>query len=307
MPLSKTDKVRARQLVALALLTSSVWLSATPAKADFCQVAKVRDYEKPLKRLPRVPAPPFDDRLDFAPARTFLGRYSPGPLQVGPGQRGFTINFSPEETSPQPSRQLNWQIAASLVALDRSGDPIGKPKVIEKRVKRLRPDSERYRGLDFSFAVPGKPALYRVELVFENKAGKRIARFGENFRVLKPSLDVDLILNGTTFRRGEFLRASLVNRGAGFLGFGLGKSIEYWDGATWTTPPVKFPGVGGPVPAIGLTAGPGEKHSCWSTTIPPDATPGTYRFRTNADYSPSAPFRRPVTPLDPSAEFSVTE
>lgn len=307
MSLTRMGKVRSRQLVALALLTSSVWLSATPARGDFCQTGKVRNYEKPLKRLPPVPAPPFDDRLDFAPARTFIGQFSPGPLQVGPGQRGFRLSFSPYEESPQPSRRLNWQITASLVTLDRSGERVGKPKRIEKRVKRLRPDSENYHGLDFSFDVPGKPALYRVEMAFENSGGKRLARFGENFRVLEPSLDVDLVLNGTAFHRSESVQASLVNRGVGFLFFGLGKAIEYWDGATWTAPPVKFPGVGGPVPAIGLTAGPGEKSSCWSATIPADAMPGTYRFRTNADYSPSAPLRRPVTPLDLSAEFTVTE
>lgn len=303
MSLSRMGKVRLRQLAALALLTSSVWLSGTPARADFCQTGKVRDYEKPLKRLPAVPAPPLDDRLDFAPAGTYLGHFNYGPLQVGPGKRGFDLNYSPYEGSP-PSRRLDWQITSRLSMVNRSGARIGPPRTIEKYVKRLRPEGEG--NLSFTFEVPGKQALYRLEIVFENKAGRRLARFGENFRVLQPSLDVDLILN-ETYRRGELVRPWLVNRGVGFLFFGLGKAIEYWDGATWTAPPVKFPGVGGPIPAIGLTAGPGETRSCWGTTIPADATPGTYRFRTDVDYSPSAPFRQPVTPLDLSAEFTVTE
>lgn len=283
----------------------SVWLSAAPAKADFCETSKVRDYEKPLRGLPRVPAPPFDDRLDFAPARTFIGRFSPGPLQVGSGKRGFTLNFSPDPANPQPSRQLNWRITASLVPLDRSGDPTGKPRKIERHVRRLRPDGEKYGGLDFSFAVPGKPALYRVELVFENKAGQRLARFGENFRVLRPSLDLDFFLNGTSFRRGETVQAWLVNRGVAALFFGLGKRIDYWDGTTWTVPPVKFPG--GPIPAIGIGIGPGVKTTCWSTTIPADAVAGTYRFVKDVEYSTSAPFGPSGNSLDLIAEFTVGE
>lgn len=304
MLLNRTGKARTRQLIALALLSSSAWLSADIAKADFCQTAKVRDYEKPLKRLPRIPAPPSDGQLNFAPRGASLGGLTSAPLQVGPGEAGFVLTFSPKDENPGPSRRLNWTIGASLVKLNRSGKAIGKPKRIERIVKRLRPVDLNYIGLKFSFDVPGEPALYRVEITFENSAGKRLGRFGDNFRVLKPSLDVGLTLDGTTYRRGELVRASLVNRGVGYLFFGLGKAIEYWDGASWTAPPVKFPG--GPVPAIGLAAGPGEKHSCWSTTIPADATLGTYRFSTDVDYSPSAPGGRPTTRLQPSAEFTVT-
>src|SRR5689334_1290660 len=185
MLLSKTGKARTRQLVALALLSSSVWLSAATAQADFCQTGTVRDYEKPLKRLPAVPAPPFDDRLNFAPAGTYLSRFTYGPLQVGPGKRGFDLSYSPYEGSP-PSRRLDWQVTSRLFTVNRSGARIGRPRTIEKYVKRLRPEGEG--NLGFAFEVPGNPALYRLEIVFENKAGRRLGRFGENFRVLNPSL-----------------------------------------------------------------------------------------------------------------------
>lgn len=293
--------------VLVALVAGLSAGSSSAEAADFCDTEKIHDYAKPLKRLPRIPAPPFDGPLDFAPSRTFIGLYSPGPLQVGPGKRGIALNFSPYEESPKPSRRLDWQITSRLVKLDRSGRRIGNPREIEKHVKRLWPDSEKYHGLDFSFDVPGRPASYRYEISFSNSGSRRLARFGENFRVLKPSLDVDLVLNGTTFRRGEAVRAWLVNRGVAFLGFGLGETIEYWDGTIWTAPPVSFPGSGKPVPAIGLSAGPGEKTSCWETTIPANAVPGTYRFGKNVDYSTSAPFNHPSTPLDLSAEFTVTE
>lgn len=288
-------------------MSSSAWLSADIAKADFCQTGKVRDYEKPLTRLPRIPAAPSDGTLNFAPRGTHLGRLTSAPFQVGPGEAGFVLTYSPKDENPGPSRRLNWTIGASLVKLNRSGKAIGKPKRIEKNVKRLRSIDLNYTGLEFSFDVPGEPALYKVEITFENSAGKRLGRFGDNFRVLKPSLDVDLALNGTVLRRGELVRASLVNRGVGFLFFGLGQAIEYWDGAAWTAPPVKFPNSGKPIPAIGIALGPGEKATCWEEPIPANAVPGTYRFRTNVNYSPSAPGGRPMTRLEPSAEFTVTE
>jgi hypothetical protein len=288
---------RLHGLGALALLTSSLWLCAAPAKADFCESQVIRDYAKVLDRLPAIPSPPLDEHLDFAPARVFLNHRTSGPLQIGRAERGFTLVFAPYEEGDSASRRLDWQVTSRLVKLDRRGHRIAAPRTIGKHVKRLR-------AVDFDFEISGKPAVYRLEIVFENGRGERLARFGEYFRVLRPSLDLDFFLNGTTFHRGEQVQAWLVNRGVAILSFGLFKTIEYYDGATWTNPPVPFPG--GPVPAIGLAIGPGVKTSCWKTTIPTDAAPGVYRFATEVDHSTKAPFSSP-NPLDVSAEFTVVE
>jgi len=285
----------------LALLTSSVWLSAAPAKGDFCETSVVRDYARPLKGLAPLRQPPLDEHLDFAPARVFLNRHSSGALQVGPGERGFLISFSPYSEGNSASRRVGWQVTSSLVKIDRRGRPLESPQTIERHVKRVPADA----GVDLGFQVPGKPAIYRLEIVFEGADGKRLAKYGESFRVLRPSKDVGLVLYGSTYRGGEFVRPWLVNRGVAYLSFGLGKAVEYWDGATWTAPPVRFPDVGRPIPAIGLGLGPGERSACWGTTIPPNATPGLYRFSTEVDYSTNAPFGRPATPLGLSAEFTV--
>lgn len=292
-----------RRLLVLALLTSSVWLSAAPARGAFCDTTTVRDYAKALKGLPPVPQPPVDEHLSFAPARVFLNRHARGPLQVGPGERGFVLSFSPYSEGNSASRRVGWQVTSRLVKIDRRGRPLEPPQTIERHVKRVPAEA----GVDFGFEIPGEPAIYRLEILFEGGSGKRLARFGENFQVLRPSKDVGLVLYENTYRRGEFVRPWLVNRGVAYLSFGLGKAVEYWDGVTWTAPPVRFPDVGGPIPAIGLGLGPGERSACWGTTIPPNATPGLYRFSTEVDYSTSAPFGRPATPLGLSAEFTVTE
>jgi hypothetical protein len=297
--------MRLAAIALAAVLVLSLPGSAGRAEANgFCDDEVIRDYTKVLKRLPRVPAPPLDDRLNFGPSRVFVGRANLGPLQLEGGERGYVISYSPYEVDPAPSGRLDWRVTSRLVKLDRRGKPLGKPQEIKKNVKRLWPNQGNYDGLEFIFDVPAKPALYRQEVVFENASGRRLGRFGENFRVLRPSLDVGFLLNGTAFRRGEVVRAWLVNRGATFLSFGLGEQIQFNGGTGWTHPPVAFPS--GPVPAIGLGIGPGVRTTCWSTTIPSDAALGTYRFVKTVDYSSQAPFGRGI-PLELSAEFTVTE
>ncbi|HEY6145150.1 MAG TPA: hypothetical protein VIV13_02660 [Solirubrobacterales bacterium] len=256
----------------------------------------IRDYTRVLERLPAIPPPPLDERLDFAPAQVVLNHRSSGLLQLGHEERGFALAFGPFEEDGSASRRLDWQVTSRLAKLDRRGRRVGPLRTIEKHVKRLR-------AVDFDFEISGKPAIYRLEIVFENSEGERLARFGEYFRVLRPSLDVELVLDGTTFRRGDTVRASLLNRGVAILSFGLFKTIEYNDGAAWTTPPVPFPH--GPVPAIGLVIGPGVKASCWKTTIPTDAAPGVYRFATEVEHSSRGAFGG--SPLDLGAEFTVVE
>jgi hypothetical protein len=294
MFLSRRGRVQLRVLGALAL-AASLWLSAAPARADFCDSQVIRDYTKVLTRLPAIPFPQHE-HPSFAPAQVLLLHHGSGPLQVGPGHRGFTLIFAPYEEGNSASRRLDWQVTSRLVELDRRGHPVGLPRAIERHVKRLR-------SADFDFRVSGKPAIYRLEIVFENESGKRLARYGGYFRVLRPSLDVDFLLNGTIFHRGEQVQAWLVNRGVASLSFGLGKTIEYNDGTAWTNPPVAFPG--GPVPAIGLSIGPATKTSCWKTTIPTDAATGVYRFAAEVNAALKAPGES--RPLDLAAEFTVVE
>jgi hypothetical protein len=298
LPLLLSGKrLRRRGIVAsvIAAVLASLG-TATPAAADFCDSQVIHDYTKVLERLPAIPSPPLDEHPDFAPARIFLSHHTFGPLQLGRGKRGFELTFGPSEEGSSASPRVNWQVTSRLVKLNRRGRRIGRPRMIEKHVTRLR-------AVDLDFEISGKPAIYRLEIVFENGRGERLGRFGEYFRVLQPSLDVDIFLNGTTFHRGEQVQAWLVNRGVAVLSFGLFKTIEYDDGGTWTNPPVAFPG--GPVPAIGLAIGPGVKTSCWTTTVPSDAALGLYRFATQVDHSTKEVFGS--NPLDLGAKFTVVE
>jgi hypothetical protein len=286
-----------RSLAVAAISALALLATEAPASADFCESEVINDYAKPLKRLPKLPSPPVDEHLGFGPSRVYLGNSGYGPLQLGPGQRGFHLFFG-QATSA--SKRVGWLVTARLTKLDRRARALAPPQVIERSVKRVPGGT----GLDFSFEIPGKPAIYKVEIIFENGAGERLARFGEYFRVLRPSLDVEFVLNGSAFHRGDRVTAYLINRGVSFLSFGLEKTIQYYDGTSWVTPPVPFSS--GFVPLIGLGIGPGVKTTCWDVTVPAEAPLGTYRFMKTVDHSTRPPFSR-RSPLELSAEFTVTE
>lgn len=251
----------------------------------------IRDYKAFLDNLPPLPPVPFDARLPFAPERVSFGSLGPGPLQAGYGIRGFRLSYHPHEgEAAGPTPQLGWHVVATLTSIDRFGRALAPPQTIEQHVDRLWPAGPGGAGeVRWAFAIPGEPAIYRLEIVFENENGERLAAFGEYFRVLKPSVDFRFSLNKKKFRPGQTVVAKLSNYGVTSLAFGLGKTVEYHNGTSWTKPPVEFGN--GIVFPVRLFADPGTSKSCWSVTIPEKAPPGRYRLGTSIDV-----LKRPVPP-----------
>jgi hypothetical protein len=274
-------------------------LRPPPAAAAFCSSQVIHDYTKVLDRLPPVAAPP--ERPHFAPSGVYLGEPGvDGPLQLGAGERGFRLSYLPRTEPPVPTQRLEWRVTSRLVMVDRNGRRLGEPQKFEKRVKRLWPTRNGYDSRDLIFEVPGKPALYRMEIVFENERGKRLARYGEYFRVLPRSEDFHLALDRTEARAGETVSATLVNRGGAFLFFGLASQVQYNDGTAWVPAP-QFPR--GEIPLIGFRLGPGESKSCWSATVPPESPSGKYRFVVRADRTWS--WSSPPKSVEVAAEFDI--
>lgn len=262
---------RSRNLSALALLAGAVIaISAHPAQADaetLCQRGVVHDYEKSLKRLPSLRSAPSSEHLPFAPRNLFFYRVGHGPLLMGGGEVGYSLYL---ESARHPGGQAaGWLVTAKLAEVDHQGRNVAK-----SRWRRLRiansPFSQR-----LAFRVSREPALYRLEIVFRNRSGKKLARYGEYFRVLESEIDANLVLPTTVFRPGELVVPRLVNRGTEPLFYGLHYTIESFDGTQWVTAKITPTG---PVLAIGISSGPGEWASCWQFRIPPDAAPGLYRF-----------------------------
>jgi hypothetical protein len=274
--------------IALSAICAAVLVGLpqpTSATAAFCESRIVRDYAGFLRNLPPLTPRPMAERLPFAPERVFFGGLSGGPLQVGWGIRGFSLSYSPNEPeADKPSPELNWHVTATLTSIDRQGQPLAPPQTIDQHIDRLWPRGAGGAGeVRWDFYIPGGPAIYRLEIVFENSNGEQLAAFGEYFRVLRPSVDFRFSLNKKKARPGQTVRAKLSNYGVALLAFGLGKTIEYHDGTSWTEPPVEF--YSGLVSAIRLGLSPGTSKSCWSATIPENAPPGRYRLATRVEVS----------------------
>jgi hypothetical protein len=263
--------------------------------AGFCETGVVRDYLKPLQEMPALHEVPATNNLPFGPTGVFLGERAIGPIVAGSSTVGFSLSFGSRTLKPSP--RLDWTVVARLVRVARGER--ARRALARRREHVVRLGSRGRRR--FSFRLPGRPSLYRFEIEFRNRAGRRLGRFGRYLRVLRPRRDARLTLERTSFQPGDTVSPRLENYGTESLLYGLEYAIESYDGATWARAPFDRPR---PVPLIGLRTGPGEAASCWSFTIPSDAPPGRYRFawsgRTSRETIPSHNGR-----LRLSAEFWV--
>lgn len=277
------------------------FVSTSQAGAAFCETGIVHNYLKPLERMPEVRQAPVDQHLPFGPFRVFLGHTNRVPLQVGSGELGFHLSYSPFHLHKHFSPRLDWLVTAQLTRVDRRGRSIELLGRIKKQVKRLRSSDDRPRDtLHFSFEV-SNPALYRVEIAFRGRSKEMLARYGEYIRVLRPRFDAQLALDRSSFRPGEVVSPRLENYGTESLFYGLDYSIESYDGVSWTPAPIKASGI---VPAIGLGTGPGGAASCWNFRIPMDAPPGLYRFVREVEHAAGL-FGHRGEPIALTAEFDI--
>lgn len=278
-------------IAALALGTSAA--QAYP----FCETSVVHDYSQPLQDLPDLRPPPREREVPFGPGNFFLDSVGQRPLIFESERVGFTL-FHGRVPGGVVRPRIDWLVSSKLARVDRRGQVVEPTGGIVKHVTGLGSSD----GRRFWFQLPAHPGLYRLEIVFENHAGKRLARFGEYIRVLRHTpIDARLTLDDTTFTPGQTVSATVENYGTGVVSFGLGERIEVFDGSNWINSSIDPPGS---VPLILLWAGPGEAASCWDFSIPSDAPPGLYRFVVEADHSYQRPPGR-RTPLLLTSDFQI--
>jgi len=299
----------ATALTVLAVLVLSGWVSApTAASAGFCETEVIRNYVKPLERLPKLRGLPAGAELPFGPKGLSLRRKGgEQPLLFESKEVGFTLSYKRSEGGvPRP--RLDWLVTTSLVRVDRRGRTLRLMASSHRGVTRPGPRvprTEKGSHTPFRLSFDFEPGLYRLEIVFEDRAGQRLGRFGEYFRALRPKREAPRFsLNGTIFRPGDTAIARVENYGGGWLTFGVGYAIEFFDGSNWA--PVQLPFDA--VPAIKLGAGPGVSASCWRYPIPGDAAFGLYRFVETVEQHPGVkapPVSSYGTPFTLTAEFQV--
>jgi hypothetical protein len=267
-----------------------------PAQAaDFCKKGVVHNYSKPLEEMPPLRSVPLTSDLPFGPAGLFISERATGSIVSGKTAAGFSLSFGSNAQRPTP--RLDWTVVARLVRVARRERA---KRLLQSRVAhlvRMEPGEMRR----FAFRLSGRPSLYRLEIEFRNRAGRRIGRFGRYLRVLGSSKRARIVLARRSFRPGATVSPRLENYGTESLFYGLGYSIQLHDGASWVRSP-SFPPR--PVPAIGLRTGPGETAACWKFTIPRDAPPGRYRFVWNG-WSIKEAIPRRGARLTLTAEFQI--
>lgn len=277
-----------------AAIAIAAVLPASAAASGFCETSQVHNYEKPLEGMPPVRPSPETQKLPFGPGNIFFGSRGPGPLAIGSEEVGYSLDYTRIATHPSGKR-LDWLVIAKLDQVDAEGH-------VQKRVA-----FDQVNGLRFpskhtlAFPLSARPALYRLEVVFRDGSGQRLGRYGEYVRVMRSRPEAHLVLSQSAFRPGELVAPRLENKGTDRLFYGLGYSIEEFDGTGWSRASISPTGA---VLLIGLWSGPGEAASCWRFVVPTDAAPGKYRFVLSVDAYRGAA-REHSEKLALSSEFEI--
>jgi hypothetical protein len=257
----------------MALLVVGHWVNGSaPAgvDSDFCSRPVVRDFEKPFDRMPRVHEPPFSGELPFAPSRTYLHQprsqvlVTDEYMQIG---YAFGVDQGPDRTFA-----LNWLVSGRLFKVNGRGESI--KALTDKKWSIGTVSDEEFGDLAFRFGLPSGEGLYRVDLIFRKDNGRVIGRYGQYFRVVRPTVSVRLALSQQSARSGEAIFLRIENFGTTAVSYAEPFYVERFNGTGWVPYPL---GYAWHRPIFRIRGGLAGK--CQSFPIPSDMPSGLYRFR----------------------------
>lgn len=220
----------------LAMLFSALVLIAMPSGASavayeepspFCEGETVRDYLAPLKRMPVLHSPPKDERIGFGP-KSVVFRRTPS-LIVGKGSVGYTLSLHRRAPSAHP----RWEITTTLSKVDWQG----RVTEVVDRTQRLVLAIGREPNVEASFDVGGRPAVYRLTVVFQSKSGRKLGGYGFYSRVVPVTKHALLSLNSDAYAPETTVFGRLENFGTDPIFFGAPYAIERLEGSTWVRAP----------------------------------------------------------------------
>jgi len=267
---------------ALALATSS----HAPPVADaidmqtygkpFCKGQKVRDYERPLNRMPPVRHPPLERDLPFGPRNMSI--YESAFSRVIVGRGGFGYAFFDETYGVRKEVRLFWDVTATLSRISRRGRVLRQIDSTRQSFGVVR----QIDDLSFWLDTPSGPALYRYDIEFwDSRSGELLGAYSEYLRVVRPRFRVGIAVHRSLLRPGGLALARVENRGTLWASFGLPYSVQRYEGGAWTGVPLFVRRPGEPQaawPLVGISMHGGQTGWCMAYRIPADAEPGRYRF-----------------------------
>jgi hypothetical protein len=276
-------------LAGLAMLVGAISTSQVAAaepEPAFCASKTLHDYLAPLKRMPKLRELPFRARREPLFRGVRIGASDPS-LAVGGGRAGYQLQW---DTNPK------WDVTVTFARVNWRGKVV---QWIGERHLRLGALAPALIG-EPNFAMPGKPAAYRSTLVIRSHSGRKLAEFGNYYRVIRPTVHARLAPSATAYRPGATLFARVENTGAAFVLFGEEFFIEKLEGEAWA-PAAEAPGPF-PMPLYFVAPGTTSGH-CTVFPIPASMPTGKYRLSQEAVISwPTQPRQlRPTL----HAEFDV--
>ena len=262
-----------RLATAFTVLACGGWtLGPLPAAegAEFiCGDRVLTDYAQPLDGLPanRLPG----ESLSFAPRGVELRAGRSVVVDGEPIAYTLALNRPEFGNGPRPA-ELDWALALRLDAIDRRGRPTAEAERRRWRIGNLSSSELQYE-------LQADPGLYRISVRIRKLGGPVLARYRQFVRILPLRWDLSVsIRGGGSFRPGDTVAARIENRGthAVVLPTGSGLKLERLEGGTWTAiVPEQSPSAMFEDPRF--LAG-GRASGCSFLVIPPDSTPGQFRF-----------------------------
>lgn len=163
-----------------------------------------------------------------------------------------------------------------MTRIQANGESVGRERVRHRTVVRPHEGT-----IDLSFSVSARPALYRVEIEFENMSGKRLGRYSQYFRVVPIVRRARLGIESSAYHAGETVYARIENFGTTLVAFGVPYSVERYDGSTWTKAPEspKGPWI---LPLLLVQSG--YAGGCFGFRTPVSMPPGLYRIVKGVEY-----------------------
>lgn len=250
-------------LLTVALLASAV-ATGTAAAAPppkFCESTTLRDYLTPLAKMPKLRERPYRRIAEPYFQGVRIGSSGPALSVGGDSSAGYQFQFD---------KNPGWKITLHLAQVNADGS-------VRVRMGERRLDSLALKPAVIAeprFRLPERPGYYRTILVIRSKTGKKVATFGNYYRVVRPKQNMYFTPQRTTYAPGELVYARLENPGLAFALYGEEFTVEGLQGETW-----------GPVPQVPgpLTTGlqfvaPGTTGHCLVFLIPPDLPAGRYRM-----------------------------
>jgi hypothetical protein len=255
-------------LLVLILLVSATPAAAAEPEPAFCKKEVLHDYLAPLERMPKLRELPYRAREDFRFRGAHLGA-SGRLLAVSGGSAGYQLQWDANQ---------NWTISVTFARVNSRGKVIRWMGERRFRLSRLAPATI----VEPHVVLSGAPATYRTTLVIRSHSGRKLAKFGNYYRVIRPTVHAHLVSDAPAYRPGSTLFARVENPGAAFVLFGAEFFVEKLEGESW----IPAPGAPGPFPTGLQYVAPGlTSRHCTIFPIPAALSTGRYRLAQEAAIS----------------------